>query len=275
MNLKWNIGVASAAIALGLVSPPGVAQENHADATTLVENGGTYTGNFGGGYYYLDRGSAGTGCPTIKQAFCKATADISATNRHTAPDSRVDNCLHSVNTDFATYKKTITSCDTSSLGSDWHGYSTAGATSFSSTPGFSAPDGQWVCAVTYAGPDIPSLSYWYSADCIPGKPALTCSATDVTIDYGSLTPDTFDGAVKTASTSVTCTGDASVTLNLSPSVVVLTNNGTSNLTSSAPPSQPLTVRGNSPTNATVTSVLHGVVEPGYFQGSATLTVNIL
>lgn len=114
-----------------------------------------------------------------------------------------------------------------------------------------------------------------SVSCIPVEPdTLSCSATDTVIDHGSLTPGTYDGHEATGKTTISCDGDATVTLSLSSNEVQLNNGTTSTLSfgDAKETTSSVAIVGNTSTQVDIHSILEGTPAVGDFTGSTTLIV---
>ena len=104
----------------------------------------------------------------------------------------------------------------------------------------------------------------------------SCSVSSITINHGSLTVGEFPGASASSSGQVNCTGDATVTLTVTPSTITFSNGGKSTLSFSSGSSTSMSVSKNVPTSYTVTSRLssNGPVKTGDFVGSATIIATV-
>jgi spore coat protein U-like protein len=142
---------------------------------------------------------------------------------------------------------------------------------------FSVPDDEagsvaYACAYQYVHPDGGSwdTNTTMSTKCIAAEGVGSCSATDVTLDFGDLSPVQFSGAKKSNDTIIHCTSDVSVTISFSPKTITLSNGATASLTSSGT----AYINRNIDTPLVVTAELHGTPDVGSFNGSSTIILTM-
>ncbi|MGG7779867.1 hypothetical protein PGN94_22005 [Klebsiella aerogenes] len=137
-----------------------------------------------------------------------------------------------------------------------------------------------LCAAWYSYPPTMTNPTEYldsSYVCVDNIRKPSCSATDVSIDHGDISPSSFDGDISSGSGNVTCkNADATVSLSFSTTSIDLNNGGESNLVFSENGKTSITILANENviTPFVVKSTLAGTPSvTGPFNGSTTLIMS--
>jgi hypothetical protein len=104
----------------------------------------------------------------------------------------------------------------------------------------------------------------------------TCTATDLVINHGDISPSVYDGNQAKGVTTVQCDGAADVVLSFSSDSINLSNDTISTVTFSDSNSSTLntSLLENVASSIEITSTLAGTPSPGAFEGSTTLIITV-
>lgn len=136
----------------------------------------------------------------------------------------------------------------------------------------------YICAIasdSWIGSGMQNEDKFYFS-CLPFKASPKCSASDIEFDFGNVSVEEFNGKSLTKDLMVTCTQDANVYITIAQPNISLSNGGQADVNVEHSSSNDAGFIPSSISTGIKTTVkLSGNVEPGSFNGSTTVIVNVL
>lgn len=280
MHVTWGVYAVRAVILAAAVWAGACQADNYnTGAVTITQTADGYQANFGSGTSEKSAGSPNQGCPVVVQNWCVRQAGSGAGHYSGTGTNFASVCAGSVNSVGGKAVATNHAAGCSGNGDGYTGSAYLGGTTATYAARTAPSPGDALCASVLASRQVgdryvtseASDGSWY---CIKLPPALSCTATDAVINHGTINPTEFDGNQRGGSSQLTCTGTANVTLSVDRNPVVLSNGGTSTITTSPRLGYTFPVQANTVVTLGVNSELHGQVGPGDFQGSTTLKLTV-
>lgn len=238
---------------------------------TLVESSaGTYNMSWGSQTCSVGPGGGYTESCDVQSYYATAKQDLSGTCYNSVNDN---NCVHVVLKEVQ--MKGTNGCDPRSA-------KCTASIPAASLNNYMTPDelqskGLYLCSVSASLLRGASSAYSkYAFKCLPLTSSPKCSVSDTLFDFGSVSVAEFNGKSLTKDLMVTCTQDANVYITAAQPNISLSNGGQAKLAvEHGADNDSEFIPSSITTGIKATVTLSGDVEPGQFNGSTTIVVNVV